>query len=151
MTEQLNWSELNCGYFGALLQCLVNEHVCYQGPQEFHGGWKEYFSSSMKDELDWGSLQSGRQRERLCNTPRKIDNRAYMPCHARGKQACISLSRLKDVCTNPHFYISLLFLSVLQSLCCLGANILAQCKLMNTYTHTRILVWKTLFKVYTLN
>ena len=48
-----------------------------------------------------------------------------MPCHAHGKQACISLSRLKDVCTNPHLYISLLFLSVLQSLCCLGSNILA--------------------------
>lgn len=37
-----------------------------------------------------------------------------MPCHAHGKQAGTPLNRLKDACTNPHLYISLLFLSVLQ-------------------------------------
>ena len=35
-----------------------------------------------------------------------------MPCHAHGKQACISLSRLKDVCTNPHLYILVGFLQL---------------------------------------
>ena len=147
---ELNWTELWLFQCPASMSCEWTWMLpcLHQGPHKFHG---EHFSSSMKDELYWGSLQSGRQRERLCNTPRKIDDRAYMPCHAHGKQAGISLNRLRDVCTNPHLYISLLFLSVLRSLWCLGSNILSQCKLMNTYIHTHILLWKTLFKVYTLN
>lgn len=81
------------------------------GAQEFHVGWKGHFSSSMEDGLDWGSMQPGRQVETLCNTPRKIDNRAY----CSGNRACISVSMFKDVRTNPHLYIPPLFLRVLQS------------------------------------
>lgn len=110
----------------------------HPGAQEFQVDWKDQFSSSVEDEMDWGSTKSGRKVERLCNVPRKIDNEAY----CSGSRTCISVSRPKDDCTNPHLYVSFLFLRVLWYFSGHGSNILAQCKHTHTDTHTRQILFK---------
>ena len=49
MTERLNWTELWIFQCPASMSCEWTCMLLYghQGPHEFHGGWKEHFSSSM--------------------------------------------------------------------------------------------------------
>ena len=133
-----------CSHISAPLLCHVNEYECYLvGIQELRNSmWVGKSTlASMENGMDWGSMKWRRQIERLCNTPRMIDNWAY----CRGDRACISVSRSEDSCTNPYLYITFVPKSPpVGFFFCHSSNILVQCKL--THTHTHIHVWQILLK-----
>lgn len=125
-----------CGYIRALVQCHVNEYVCYLADiQELRKStWagKSTLVAVWRMDWIWAACSQGDMQEGFAvHQGRQITGLAAV---AMGE--CISVSRAKDVCTNTHPYISPLFLRVLQSFCHHGSNILAQCKLMHAHTHT---------------